>query len=116
MLNHEQTKKHSEKITKVKPFLDNYNWEGINYPSKKDDWKKFEKNDQRLLLMFCILKRKIYLTYVSKHNPNCEKQVIILMIWRKMALCFNKKLPVLLRGITSKHHGNFIVLIVFILL
>ena len=22
-----------------------YNWEGINYPSKKGDWKKFERNN-----------------------------------------------------------------------
>ena len=32
--------------------------------------------------MFCMLKKKkkMYPTYVSKRNPNREKQVIILMI------------------------------------
>ena len=31
--------------------------------------------------MFCMLKKKkIYPAYVSKHNSNCEKQVILLMI------------------------------------
>ena len=31
--------------------------------------------------MFCMLKKeKIYPAYVSKHNSNCEKQVIFLMI------------------------------------
>ena len=25
-------------------FTNKYNWEGINFSSKKDDWKKFEKN------------------------------------------------------------------------
>ena len=31
--------------------------------------------------MFCILKQKnIYPSYVSKHNSNREKQVILLMI------------------------------------
>ena len=36
-------KKNSERITKIKPFMDKYNWEGINYPSEKDDCKKFDK-------------------------------------------------------------------------
>ena len=31
--------------------------------------------------MFCMLKKKkIYLGYVSKHNSNCKKQVVLLMI------------------------------------
>ena len=31
--------------------------------------------------MFCILKKKkLYPAYVSKHNSNCEKQVILLII------------------------------------
>ena len=34
-----------------------------------------------MLLMFCILKKKkIDPAYVSKHNSNCEKQVILLII------------------------------------
>ena len=54
-------------------------------------------------------KETIYPIYVSKHNSNCEKQVILLMIsngkkWHHLAV---KKLSTLLRGITSKHHGDF---------
>ena len=30
--------------------------------------------------MFCMLKTYIYLVYVSKHNSNREKEVILLMI------------------------------------
>ena len=30
-LNHEEIKK---RITKIKPFINKYNWEGINYPLK----------------------------------------------------------------------------------
>ena len=40
-LNCEETKKDPQRITKIKPFINKYNWEGINYPSEKDDWKKF---------------------------------------------------------------------------
>ena len=51
----------------------------------------------------------MYSAYVSKHNSNCEKTVIILMIpnregWYYLAV---KKLSALLRGITSNHHGGF---------
>ena len=64
-------------------------------------------------------KQKIYPSYVSKHNPNREKQVILLIIsnrhkrkdksegrqqqWHYPAM---KKLSTLLRRITSKHHGE----------
>ena len=39
-LNCEKIKKGYQKITKIKPFIDKYNWEGINDPSENDNWKK----------------------------------------------------------------------------
>ena len=47
--------------------------------------------------------------FVSKHNSNCEKQVIFLMIlngrgWHHLEV---KKLSALLRGISSKNNGDF---------
>ena len=59
-LNYEKVKKDPQRITKIKALIDKYNLEGIHYPSEKDDWIKFEKNC-RLLLMFCILKKYIYI-------------------------------------------------------
>ena len=41
-LNHDEIKKDPQRITKIKPFMNKYNWEGINFASEKDDWKKFE--------------------------------------------------------------------------
>ena len=80
-LNYEKIGKHADRITKIKPFINKYNWEGINYPSEKNDWKKFEKNVVKIALnVLCVKKEKIYPSYVSKHNSNCEKQVILLMI------------------------------------
>ena len=32
-----------EKVSNIKPFINTCNWKGINYPSKIDDWKMFEK-------------------------------------------------------------------------
>ena len=31
-----------EKIPRIKPFMNKYTWEGINFPSEKD-WKKLTK-------------------------------------------------------------------------
>ena len=36
-LNHEKIAGHTVAITKIKPFIDKYNWERMSYPSKKDD-------------------------------------------------------------------------------
>ena len=44
-LNHEEIGKHSERITKIKHFLNKYNWEGIHFPSEKDDQIKIERNN-----------------------------------------------------------------------
>ena len=35
--------RHPEEISKIKPFIDKCNWEGINYPSESDGWKKLRK-------------------------------------------------------------------------
>ena len=36
-LNHEEIKKDTQRITKIKSFINKYNREGINFPSEKDD-------------------------------------------------------------------------------
>ena len=60
--------------------MNKYNWKGINYPSKIDDWKTFEKNDPTIVLNIWVIKEKeIYPAYISKINSNCEKQIILLM-------------------------------------
>ena len=96
-LYHEEMKKDLQIIATIKPLTGKCNWEGIGYPpekylisiwhpsekypSKKDDWKKFEKNNLTIALNVLYTKNlKIYYAYASKHNSNCEKQVIILMI------------------------------------
>ena len=109
VLNHEEIKKNPQRITKIKPFINKYNWEGINFLSEKDDWKKIENSVKIALNVLYGKKEKIYSGYVSKHNSNREKQVILLMIlnrekWHYLAV---DKLSASLRGITSKHSGDF---------
>ena len=78
-LNHEEIKKDPQTITIIKPFT--HNWEGINFPSEKYNWKKIEiKNLTIDLHVLYAKKENIYPAYGSKHNSNHEKQVILLMI------------------------------------
>ena len=49
-LNHEEIKKDPQRVTKITRFINRYNWEGINFPSEKYDWKKFEKSNVAVAL------------------------------------------------------------------
>ena len=101
-------------MTKIKPFINKYNWEGINYPSEKDDWKKFEKSNVTIALnVLSAKKEKIYPAYVSNHNSNREKQVIFFNDFKRrertIALSCSQK------NIDIKTISDFIVQIAFIL-
>ena len=41
---YEEVKSHPERVSNIKPFINKCNCEGMNYLSKMDDWKTFEKN------------------------------------------------------------------------
>ena len=73
-----KSKKDPQRITKIKRFINKYKCEGIHFPSEKNDWKKFEKNNVTIAINVCML--KIYPAYVSKHNSNyalsCSKKII----------------------------------------
>ena len=111
-LNHQNIEKNPSRISKIKPFIDQYNWKEIDFPSHSKDWKKFEQNNKTIALNILFVPHnteKIRLAYKSKHNFKRENQVILLMItdgkkWHCLAV---KSLSALLRGITSNHNGDF---------
>ena len=112
-------KKDPQRITQIKPSINKYNWEGINFPPEKDDWKIFWKNNIAIALNVLHAKtEKLYPASISKHNSNHEIQIILLMIPNGEARHYLaiKKLSALLRGIISKHHGGFYCLHCLILL
>ena len=49
-LNDEQIKNHLERISKIKSFIDQYEWKEINFPSYKKDWNEFEKTNKAIAL------------------------------------------------------------------
>ena len=63
-LNYEEINCNPERTSNIKSFINKYNLEGINYPSKIDYWKK---NLTKLLLIFCILKKNKYFQLIFQN-------------------------------------------------
>ena len=110
-LNLDKINNHPKRISKIKPFIEEYNWKDIDFPSTNKHWKKFELNNEIALNILYVPHntKKIEIAYKSKHNLTREKQVILLMIsngdnWHYLTV---KNLSRLLRGITSNHDGDF---------
>ena len=48
---HQEIENHPERISNIKPFIDKYNWKGIDFPAGIKDWKKFEENKKEVALI-----------------------------------------------------------------
>ena len=110
-LNLNKSNNHPERISQIKPFIEEYNWKNIDFPSTSKDWKKFELNNDVALNIFYVPydTKKIEIAYKSKYNLTREKQIVLLMIvngenWHYLVV---KGLSGLLTGITSSHKEDF---------
>ena len=110
-LNLDKINTNSQRISKIKPFIEEYNWKDIDFPSSSKDWKKFESTNEIALNILYVPHNteKIEIAYKSKHNLTREKQVILLMIsngenWHYLVV---KRLSGLFTGITSNHKEDF---------
>ena len=45
-LDHDSIGAHPERISKITPFIDRYNWKDINFSEGPRDWKKFERDSK----------------------------------------------------------------------
>ena len=74
-LNLDKIKKDPQRISKIKPFIELYNWKDIDFPSTSKDWKKFELNNEIALNILYVPHntKKIQVAYKSKHNLTREK-------------------------------------------
>ena len=122
-LNHQKIESHPERISNIEPFIDQYNWEGIEFPAGIKDWKRFERNNKRIALNILFVphnEKTINLAYKSKYNPQRKNQVVLLMITNGKKRHYitlkseptddgfnrpTKSLSKLLRGVTSSHNG-----------
>ena len=49
-LNYQNIDNHSERISKLKPFIGNYNWDSIDFPAGHKDSSAFEKNNNDIAM------------------------------------------------------------------
>ena len=62
-LNYNKIDRNPQRISKIKPFIEEYNWKDIDFPSTSKDWKKFELNNEVALNI-------LYVPYDTKKNRN----------------------------------------------
>ena len=82
-LNYQSIKTNPERISKLKPFINKYNWKGIDFPAGPKEWKKFERNNKTIVLNILFIPHNakiIKVAYRSERNNKRKKQVILLMI------------------------------------
>ena len=80
-LYHKEIKNNPERISKMKPFINNLNWENINFLPEKQDYKTFEMNNKSITLnILQVNEQKISHFYKFEFNKTREKQGILLII------------------------------------
>ena len=57
-LNHQNIANSPQRISKIKPFIDQYNWKEANFPSHSNDWKKFEQDNKTIALNVLFVPHK----------------------------------------------------------
>ena len=111
-LNYQIIETHLERISKIKPYIIKYDWEGIEFPAGPKDLKKFEQNNKTIALNILFVPHNtetIRVAYRSEYNHKRKNQVNLLMItdgtkWHYLTIT---NLSALLEGKSSNHHGDF---------
>ena len=81
-LNYQNIEKDPPRISKLKSYINKYNWEGIKFPAGPKEWKKLERNNKTIALNILFVKyntKTRSAAYRSEHSMS-KKEVILLMI------------------------------------
>ena len=73
-LDYQRIKKDPQRISQLKPYINQYNWEDI------EDWKQFEQNNKEIALNVLFVphnKKEIELAYTSIYNYKCKKSYFV---------------------------------------
>ena len=82
-LNYQNIDHHPERISKLKPFIDNYNWDNICFPAGHKDYSAFEKNNSDIAINILYVPhntKQVKQAYISKHNNERDTHANLLMI------------------------------------
>ena len=110
-LKHQTIKINPERISKLKPYINKYNCEGIDFPAGPEELQKFERNNKTVAINIIFIQRNtktISVAYRSGHSNKRKKQVILLMItdgkkWHYLAVI---NLSALFKEKLSNHKGD----------
>ena len=109
-LNYQTIEKDPQRISKLKPYINKYNWEGIDYPAGSKEWQKCENNNEKIefnILYASYNTETINIAYKSKHKH--KKQVILSMTTNgeKHHYLAVTNISALFQRISSNHDGDF---------
>ena len=62
-LDHKNIGRNRQRTSKIKPFITEYNWNGIEFPVGSKDWEKFEQNNKTNVLNI------LYVPYKTNMKP-----------------------------------------------
>ena len=57
-LNLDKINRDPQRISKIKPFINQYNWKDIDFPPTNKDWKKFELKKNTTFYIYLIILEK----------------------------------------------------------
>ena len=55
-LNYQTIEKNAQRISKLKPYINKYNWKGIHFPAGPKEWQKSERNNDTVALNVLYVK------------------------------------------------------------
>ena len=65
------------RITKIKPYINNFNWNNINFPPIKQDYENFEINNENIALnIYQFGSEKISQRYKSNYDRPKEVNLL----------------------------------------
>ena len=111
-LNYQNINRNPERISKLKPFIDNYNWDNVCFPAGHKDYSAFEKNNSDIAINILYVPyntKQVKQALISKHNER-DTHANLLMItdgtgnWHYLTV---KSISGLLGVITSNHNRDF---------
>ena len=84
-LHHEDINHNPERISLLRPYENQHNWKGLEFPGSIKKIDKFEKNNPGIAVNMAFSNKKsqkknIYTARRSENNVNCKKQVNLLLI------------------------------------
>ena len=75
-LNYQPIETHPERISKLKLYINKYNWKGINFPATPNNWEKFELNNNTIALNVSYIPsntKTISVAYRPEYNNKRKK-------------------------------------------